>query len=269
MESGPDVGTQENEKPEEMAKAQQHPWFRELDTAHRKAAYFIFIGVNGTGKTTMMRNFIALNPRNLIMPSNMLDAQQSWGAFPRITPLHRHVSDTMRDPTGKKKRLVWFLPNVRQLKGTYLVNTGVFTETSYKKQFFESLCDISDQSTMYSNGGLFIDDTRGYIITKGTLPELVSNMLIARRHLMIDLFMAFHAFQDINGDLIKFGPRFFVFKTDLPPNDTVMDKIACKEDLLECIRYVNERAKKDPHYHEPFDPVNSEANAWTRQYYRK
>jgi hypothetical protein len=245
-----------------------HPWQEAMRKGERQAAYFIFVGVNGTGKTTQMKSMLPVNKRNLILPSNMLDASKSWGQFPVVRPTHSHVADTIRDGSGKKTRRIWQVPGIRAFRGNLLVDTQIFTTTEYKNEFFQSLCDVSNPSR-FSDGGMFIDDTRGYIPSKGNLPELVANMLIGRRHLMVDLCMAFHAFQDVNSDLIKYGPKFFIFKTDLPPNDTVLDKIALSSDLLEAIQYVNERAKKEPYYNEPFDPVNGEANDWVRKNMRK
>lgn len=232
----------------------------------RKAMFMIFVGEPGTGKTTIMKSFHRLNARNLVLPANGPDSVESYPGIPELVPQYEHQPDLYRDPTGKKQRVVWYLPNVRTFQGTVKVKVDVFRRTDDKVAFFEGLCDTTQPRHCFTDGGLFIDDTKGYILSKGTLPELVSNMLIGRRHLMLDLFMAYHSFQDISGDLISRGPRFMIFRTTLPPNDTVLSKIQLREDLLDTIAFVNNRSQIDPHYYEPFDPVTPEANEFTRQH---
>lgn len=216
----------------------------------------------------MMSKFTRINKRNIILPSNMIDAQKSWGTLQKMTPKHRFELDQF-DPKGKRQNLVWSIPQITTFSGTKLIDVGVFREGEHKRSFFQSICDSNRLESCYRDGGLFVDDTKNYIITKGDLPNRVTTWLINRRHLMLDIFLAFHSFQDVNAQMIQYGLKFFLFKTDLPPNDTVRSKITCNDDLDEMRSYINKKAQSNPHYWEPFDPTNAEANAIWRKYYRK
>lgn len=197
----------------------------------------------------------------------MLDARHTWGRYPIITPQHDFETDAF-DPKGKKKRLIFKLPGIKTFTGSRLVDVSVFREIEHKTAFFENLCDIKRPEIAYTKGGLYVDDTRNYIHSKGNLPMRVIEWLVQRRHIEMDIFLAYHAFQDVNAELIQYKLKFFIFQTDLPPNDTVLDKIELHNDLIEMRNYVNKKARTDPHYFEPFDPVNPEANEIWRKYYR-
>lgn len=244
----------------------KHPW---LDFgANREAFFLAFIGVNGTGKSTMMKRFMGMNSRNLVIPSNMMDAAETWGKLPRIQPKHRFELDGF-DPKGKRQLLVFSVPNVKTFTGTKLIDVGIFREGEHKRAFFESICDANRQESCYTRGGIFVDDTKNYIITKGDLPNRVTTWFINRRHLELDIFFAFHAFQDVNAQMIQYKMKFLLFRTDLPPNETVEKKITCIDDLKEMREYINKKSQTDPHYCEPFDPVNPQANEIWRKYYRQ
>lgn len=246
----------------------QHPWIKEFTKSPRQGVLLAFIGVNGTGKSTLMKSFFKVNKRNLILPANMLDASETWGRFPVIKPAFKHEIDQF-STVKNKKNLVFYLPNVKKFQGIRIVNVGEFRTGEHKREFFETIGDVDRLDTAYTDGALFIDDARNYIISKGQLPNRTIKLLTGRRHMMLDIFLAYHSFNDINRDLIQYKCKFFLFRTDLPPSDAVMEKIALKEDMMEAIAYINKRSKKDPHYCEPFDPVDSDANAFVRKHYRK
>lgn len=242
-----------------------HPWLNLNDK--RQAWFLAFVGVNGTGKSTLMRKFINMNDRNLVLPSNMIEATKSWGNFPKVKPTHSFESDPY-DPKQNRQLLVFKTPGIRTMTGTKLVDVGVFREGEHKRAYFSSIADVNRRENCFTNGGLFIDDTRNYIITKGDLPNKVTTFLINRRHLSLDIFLAFHSFQDVNAQMLQYGLKFILFKTDLPPNDTVKEKIQCIDDLIEMRAYVNEKARTNPYYYEAFDPTNKEANEIWRKKFR-
>lgn len=239
----------------------QHPWITEMNTSNRKGLFISGIGVPGTGKSTLMKTFIKMNKRNLILPANMIDASETYPGIPRVTPAHRIETDTM-SVSRNNKSVVFFLPNVRSFKGNIVANVDVFNDQKHKESFFKSLGNTNRKEHCITDAGLFVDDARNYIATKGSLPQSLQTFFASRRHLMLDIFFSFHGFNDINADLLKYGMRFFVFRTDLPPSDAVMDKVLLKDDLLRCIATVNEKSKRNPHFYLPFDPVNHEANEW-------
>jgi hypothetical protein len=219
---------------------------------NRQAQLFIFIGTNGTGKSTAMKAFLAANKRNLIMPANALDP--AWASFPKIEPTSTFVLDP-DDYRQKRKRREWKLSKMNTFSGTKVLNVNSLKKDADFKSLFSY---ITDTNKPYVNGGIFIDDFKNWIYTKGSLPIHVRRLFNDRRHRMIDIFMASHSFQDVNGDLIQFNPRLIVFKTTLPPNETVEKKITNYPQLLELIARVNQRAIKNPHYCEEFIPAGVE-----------
>jgi hypothetical protein len=244
-----------------MPKPSIHPWIAEMQGVDRKGIFMAGIGVPGSGKSTLMKTFLKINKRNLILPANMMDAAQTYPSLPRVNPMHRVDIDPLIIARNNKV-LTFYLPNVRDFRGTQVVNVDVFDDQKHKESFFKSLGNTNKKQFMFTDGGLFVDDARNYIATKGSLPQSLQTFFASRRHLMLDIFFSFHGFNDINVDLIKLGMRFMVFRTDLPPSDAVMDKIALKEDLLKCISIVNEKSKRNPHFYMPFDPTDHAANEW-------
>ena len=79
-----------------------HPWFKRMGR-EREAVLYIFIGEPGTGKSTMAQNFLSINARNLIVPSNMIEAPRTWNNLPALKP-HRSFVPDPRDPKGKKQK---------------------------------------------------------------------------------------------------------------------------------------------------------------------
>lgn len=246
-------------------KQQQHPWL--MMGKERNPIFLACIGVNGTGKSTFMKNWMPLNDRNIILPANMIEAAKTWGSFPKLKPQHDFEVDQF-DPKKKRLFMVWKIPNVRTFKGNRLIDVGVFREGSHKRSFFESICD-TNSPYCYRDGALFVDDTKNYIISKGDLPNRIVSWFTARRHCMMDIFLAFHSFQDVNAQMIQYGLKFILFKTDLPPYGAVLEKISCVDDLIEMRNYVNKKAKTNPYYWEAFDPVDAQANEIWRKNFRK
>lgn len=210
--------------------------------AEREAEYLILVGVNGTGKSTVLVDFIHGNERNLVLPSNRAD--KAWFDVPE---LNAGPVTYVPDPENPRNQIpVADVPDMRTFIGT-----RVFHMDAAPRARFGA---VVDGMRGFVNGGLVLDDFRGYIPSKSTLPAFVTNMFKDRRHRMLDIAMACHSFQDINSQLMSWGPKFLVFRTTLPPNDNVLDKVHNPDALLACIARVNERAKSRPHYHELFLP---------------
>lgn len=206
----------------------------------RKAVLFAFVGSNGTGKSTTMKRMLELNRRNLIVPSNRLDS--AWNQYPELVP-EVFLEDDPWNP-GKKRR-AFRVPDMATFTGTRVLHIDDPAQ----------LNAITDERHGFKNGGLFLDDFRNYIPSKGNLPPHVAKIFTGRRHRMLDIFMACHAFQDLNMQLMQFEPELYVFRTTLPPNEAVEGKVAKWEALLATVERVNRKAASSPYYFERFIPA--------------
>ena len=214
-------------------------------TGTRKAFLYLFIGTNGTGKTTRIKELVEeIGSRVLIVPSNRLD--DAWKGIPELTM--RVFQD--EDPISGKPIKAIRCPEMATFSGTRVFH---IEDPRY-------LDAITDERHGFKNGVLVLDDFRNYIPSKGQLPPAVVKMLVGRRHRMLDICMAAHAFQDMNLQLMQFSPELYVFRTTLPPNDAVEGKVADWQGLLDVASRVNRIAAKlelpeDRFYYERFIPA--------------
>jgi hypothetical protein len=214
----------------------------------RMAEFLIFIGTNGTGKSFNQKKFLPVNNRNLIIPANGRD--KAWHGFTKLTPKFRFETDP-NDPKQKRQHKVWYIPGINSFKGVRVLDVDVLETDEDCLSVFRAVCH---RQTGFIKGGLFVDDFKNYIFTKGTLPRYVRNLFNDRRHREVDIFMASHSMQDINGDMLQFNPKIVIFNTTLPPNDTVMGKIANSAQLMETYERVRHKATKNQYYYEIFIP---------------
>lgn len=206
----------------------------------RKAVLFAFVGSIGTGKSTTMKRMLELNKRNLIVPSNRFDS--AWEGHAELK-IDVTVDEDPLFP-GRKRRF-FRVPDMATFTGTRVLHIDDPAQ----------LEAITDERHGFKNGGLFMDDFRNYIPSKGTLPPHIATMFSGRRHRMLDIFMACHAFQDINMQLLQWGAELYIFRTTLPPNSSVEGKIAKWEELLAAVERVNRKAVASPYYFERFIPA--------------
>ena len=210
----------------------------------RKALFEISVGTPGCGKSTLMTKMLDINSRNLIFPSNTMD--DTWKKYPSKKPVFEWVVDP-NDFKGNRQIKKWRIPGLNTFKGNLVVDMSGVRE---QKDQEDILTSIASTEMPYMNGGIFIDDCKNFIPSKGTLKLDVSRMFRERRHRMIDIFLAVHGFEDINADMIKMGAAFWVFRTDLPPTDAVRRKFG--ENIVhleETRKRVNDIAKSsNPYY---------------------
>lgn len=206
----------------------------------RKAFLYLFIGTNGTGKSTRMKDLLHVNERNLVVPSNRLDT--AWSEFPELKVRTIQEDDPMNP--GKLRR-VFRVDGINDFTGTRVLHIDDPRQ----------LAAITDELHGFRNGGLFIDDFRNRLPHKGDLPPHVAALLTGRRHRMVDIVLAAHSFQDMNLQLMQFEPELFIFRTTLPPNDAVEGKVAKWEELVSAANRVNTMAQSDRFYFEYFQPA--------------
>jgi hypothetical protein len=209
--------------------------------SERQAAFGIFIGTNGTGKTSRMKELLPANARNLIIPSGRDDV--AWRGLPELTWNAAWIEDEMKP--GKKVNAV----QVAELN-TFTGNR--LFQVDGKPILFDA---IAHRQTGFRNGGLFMDDYKNYLFSRGSMRQEVDGLFINRRHKMLDIFMACHGFEDVNRDLLRFNPTLFLFRTTLPPTDASIDKMANADAFLATVARVNQRAQANPYYFEKFQPA--------------
>lgn len=199
----------------------------------RTAQFFLLIGTNGTGKTTQLKKFIGVNGRNLIIAPNRFDS--AWDNVeaiePEVTPLqHNKFSykyPGLNDYQGQRK--------------TVIEDANQFSALTHSVYGFR-------------NGGLFLDDFKNYIPSRGTLPPDVIRLFSDRRHKMIDIFAATHSWGNVNPDFMTYDPVIIQFRTTRPITKEVANKVENFDKLKQSFDRVNQKAKNNPYYFEILKP---------------
>jgi len=209
--------------------------------SEREGVIIIFIGTNGVGKSTAMKEFLPVNKRNLILPANRNDP--AWHGNTELKDVCRQVPNKYTGKDGPE----FSYPEIGKFKG----NKVVHVDSTYRNEMFQPICHTQRG---FTNGGLFLDDFKNYIPAKGSVPGYVRNLFGGRRHLGLDIFMACWSFSDINIDFWTFNPQLVVHRTTMAPNNSVRDKIGQDKynELCEMVARVNKAAKNDYYYSEIF-----------------
>lgn len=191
----------------------------------REAALKMRIGTNGTGKSTWMKSYLPVNERNIVVPSSRDDS--AWSGLEELKWEVQHLDDPMNP--GKLVATVVF-PDINTFTGTRVVHVDgdarIFNGIIHPQRGFR-------------NGGLFLDDFRMYVFSKGTITREANAVFIGRRHRMLDIFMCCHSGQDISADFIRFNPDIIVGYTTLPPNDNTLSKMPNGARFQEAVERVN------------------------------
>ena len=209
--------------------------------------YDIFIGVNGTGKTTIIKKLIAPYSRVLIVPSSVYDVPESWAGYNTIKPQLR----TYNDPKTGKGRKVWHVPGLASLRTKTVLDLSQMKSKNDLQEVMDSI--TSNLGDGFDNGYLVIDDTKNYVASGGDLPHLFKQLLISRRQRKLHLAFAYHSIPQVNPELLTYGPRFFLFRTDRVPTQEVLAKFNDPAAFEALRQHVNAEAKRNPHYYQPFD----------------
>lgn len=209
----------------------------------RTAQFVLFIGTNGTGKSTQMKKFLSTNERNLIVPANKID--HAWDKVKEL----KAKEVELKLPGKQAPQQINVYPYLNKFKGTRKV-------FCYDNNDVHSILDIYDKypERSFVKGGIFLDDFKNYIATRGPLPTVVRKIFSDRRHRELDIFMAAHSWQYVNPELFSFQPICVVFKVTQPITNDLKSKVSNIAELEAIQKDVNEKAKTNPYYYRIFKP---------------
>ena len=181
----------------------------------------LLLGTNGTGKTTLLAEFIAKNVkagrRVLIITPD--DAE--WENVNYLTESEQpyDTAREMRDFTGVRK----------------LIYTGVeTTEAIYKN---------------YHDGLLVLDDYKAFGISSQAETKTLRQIMIRRRHRMLDIAIVAHGFTEVVPMfLFSFSTHIALFRT-VDSMSRAKSAIKDYEKMKALQTQVNEKAKKDQYYY--------------------
>ncbi|WKZ67149.1 MAG: hypothetical protein QY325_04285 [Flavobacteriales bacterium] len=163
----------------------------------RLVRFDIFLGMNGSGKSYQMAKCRRFNERNLILPATRAD--KVWKGIPELKAVVGFKADPM-DPAGRRRVPVVYYPEINSFKGDRVI----FLEGSDRDRAL-AFNSIIHPEWGFHRGGFFMDDSKRYIHTKGSLPHNVREFFGNRRQNAVDIFLAGWQFQDINSDFWGFG----------------------------------------------------------------
>lgn len=200
------------------------------DEEGRVVRYLIFAGTNGSGKSHQMRKWLKANPRNLILPASRADKQ--WRGIAELQSKVVHRRDRF-DAAGKKRIPMFVIPGVGGFQGNRVLHIeGTDKERS---MMFDA---VIHPQWGFDYGGIFIDDSKNFIKTKGSLPAKVRTFWGDRRLHQVDIFMAAWQYQDINADFYGFAPQLFIFRVEREPNRDVLAKFKRPDEFMATHRWV-------------------------------
>jgi hypothetical protein len=187
----------------------------------RRAMIAVIVGRPATGKTTLVKELCKINSRNLIFASNMSD--KAFKGFGQIYC-----------PTDAEIDTCYNILKTFT-KGNLIICPDKLTDLLKAKKIFQNI------ARYFSGGGIFIDDAKTWIISKGMLDIKSEKVLIDARHKMTDVFFCFHSFKDVLGDIIKMECSYFIKKTG---SQLTKSKLAYFDEdeqkkLIEIVNFVN------------------------------
>jgi ABC-type Mn2+/Zn2+ transport system ATPase subunit len=140
----------------------------------RQSLFFIIIGTNGTGKTTLLNNTLNKSNRNNIL---VIDPDgYEWRDYKEVD--------------------INFLENLKQGTNKVLAPT---------KDDIELLIN-------FRNGILVLDDCRYYANKR--LENEIRKILIRRRQNALDIFAVAHSLSEVPNDFYTFATHIIIFKTN-------------------------------------------------------
>lgn len=223
----------------------------------RLPVFFILIGTNGTGKSTMIKALIAHAKRVLIVPANRFDPAWDHVQEIPILPLVKKASNGAEDDIDS-----FFSRNDKDTRAQHqyfrvLLSHELNGFRGQRKIFSthpEIFKAVIHQEKGFINGSLVIDDFKNHV-QSNNLSGAVRTLLSDRRHKMVDIFAATHGCNDVPPAMLNFGVKIWLFRTTGNfdrASDNFLDY-----DLINSIqKRVNEKAKSNAHYYEIIQPAN-------------
>lgn len=202
-----------------------------MSAGERQGKLWLFVGTNGTGKTTKLKQCLAMNTRNLIVTPSAHD--KGFSAAKKLQ------STRLAEPYEcMRYKLDTVYPTLNRFTG----NRKIF---GYDKL---DVYPVMDPERGFMCGGIFLDDFKGYVISKGQLPGIVDRFFKDRRHKELDIFMACHSWKEVNPEIFNYKPECWLFYTTRPVNDTpdMREKVINLDELIEKQNRVNEINRKLP-----------------------
>jgi hypothetical protein len=175
----------------------------------------IFIGTNGTGKTTQILKLCYAAKKTILIPANLYD--EKYKSFDYLSP-----EDLKNDFTDIK----------------------LYYNYNYK---------IDQLLPKIKNTLFVIDDFKNYIPNNGALNKIWQNFFSSRRHMNNDIILSTHSIHRVNPFLFDFNPTLILFKTTRPINKSLKEKIINFEDLEKAQKRINVNSVKNRYYFESFD----------------
>lgn len=147
------------------------------NTEPRRAKLLIFLGFNGTGKTTALANLVysctKAGQRVLIITPDDIE----WSTVPEID-----------------------LSDINEIRKFKTVRKAIFKE------------DFTlDQIKHFKNGLLIFDDCRSYL--RANTDSKIHDLLIRRRQRMVDVVAVGHGFTEVPPKFFTFASEIVLFKT--------------------------------------------------------
>lgn len=166
------------------------------DRADKRSRLSIFIGTNGTGKSTLSLRLASATKRKVLIV-DFDGSEPLWQQFPFVDITDKAVMDAWT--SGVRK--------------TYF---ALYNELLLPKVL-----------EYFRNGILLLDDCRNYC--KPAMGEGVERLMIQRRQKMLDIFALGHAFNEI-------PPRFYNFCTKIYLFSSMSSPVKRREELRDLDR---------------------------------
>ena len=140
----------------------------------RQSVFFIIVGLNGTGKTTLLHKFIDSMPERKLL---------------------------VLDPDG----LEWINLHTIEKEDVALMKKGKARIIAPDKEQLETI----DQ---FTNGTLVLDDCRYYLGSR--MEEVVRKTLVRRRQNSVDVFSVAHGLSEVPSVFWTYATHLVLFKTN-------------------------------------------------------